>query len=151
MSLLQCDCNVEACVNALKRFTRHQSYPQGMSLGEQDEAEMGIHYSYSWSESDLKRGYSTLGPSYRYPTSTGTEKILQQHRNDMNIESSSTGSKLDSSQPANVDGVDSVASVAGNTSPQAISKLPSVDEATEPYDENYLSSRQERLDSLRKS
>lgn len=139
---------MEACVNALKRFTRHQSYPQGMSLNEQNEAEMGIHYSYSWGESDLKRdlkrGFNTLGPSYRYPASTGTEK----NRIDMNI---ATGSKLDSSQPANVDGVDSMASVADNTSPRLIPKLSSVDEATEPYDENYLSSRQERLDSLRKS
>ena len=144
---------MEACVNALKRFTRHQSYPQGMSLGEQDEAEMGIHYSYSWGESDLKRdlnrGYSTLSSNYRYPASTRTEN-LQQHRNDMNIDSSTTGSELDSSQPLNIDGIDSVASAA-NTSPRSISKLPSVDEAAEQYDENYLTSRQERLDSLRKS
>ena len=94
-----------------------------------------------------------MGPSFRYPASTRTEKnlmSLQQNRNDMNIKSS-TGSTLDSSQPTNIDGVDSVANTAGNTSPRLISKLSSVDETAEPYDENYLSTRQERLDSLRKS
>ena len=124
-----------------------------MSLVEQDEVEQGIHYSYSWGESDLKRGYNTLGPNYRYPTSTRTENnpiSLQQPRNDMNVESSSTGSKLDSSRPANVDGVDDVAGTA-STLPQCRSKLSSVDEAVEQYDENYLTGRQERLDSLRKS
>ena len=106
-----------------------------------------------WGESDLRTDHSTLGSNYQYPASTQVEKnlmSLQQHRNDMNIESSSTDSTLDSSQPLNIDRVDSVASAA-NMSPGSISKLPSVEGAAEQSDENYLTSRQECLDSLRKS
>ena len=148
---------METCVSALKKYTgddsrvkyhRHQSYPQGMNQFEQDEAEQGLHYSSSWSASDLKKGYSTLGPNHRFhpPAKVAEEKNLMspQERNDLNIEPSSASGELDSSRPANSDSVDSMAAAVAALS---MSKLPSVDEASE----DSLTTRQERLDSLRKS
>ena len=99
---------------------------------------------------DLKKGFSTLGSNYRYPAAKkeNNRTSVQQKFNDMNIESSATGNKsLDSSPSASVDTMDSSANVAGLL-PRSVSKLPSVDETA---DENYLTTRQERLDSLRKS
>ena len=121
-----------------------------MSLSEQNEIEQGIPYSNSFSSGDLKKGFSTLGSNYRYPAAKkeNNRTSVQQKFNDMNIESSATGNKsLDSSPSASVDTMDSSANVAGLL-PRSVSKLPSVDETA---DENYLTTRQERLDSLRKS
>lgn len=157
-ALRDCDGNVEACVTALKRYAgddtrvkylRHQSYPQGISQLEQEEAEKGIPYSNSWSASDLKRGYNTIGPNYRYhksakPAAEMNLMSLQHQHSDAGIDSSSTGGELHSSQPPNVDSVDSM---AGAVAAMSLSKLPSVDEASEEY----LTTRQERLDSLKKT
>ena len=122
-----------------------------MSLSEQNEIEEGIHYSNSFSGgSGIKKGFSTLGPNYRYSGAKKENDLtsVRQQFNDMNIESSATGNKsLDSSPSGIVDTMDSTANVAGPLS-RSISKLPSVDETA---DENYLTTRQERLDSLRKS
>ena len=159
--MLQCDGNVEQCVNALKkyagedsriRYTRHQSYPQGVSQLEQDQIEKGIPYSNSWSASDLRKGYRTLGPNHRYhvrpqasaqPATENDLSSTQQHNN-LNSDLSSTGSELDPSRHSGIDSVDSMAGAIANLS---MSKLPSVDEASE----DELTTRQERLDSLRKS
>ena len=162
-TMLQCDGNVEQCVNALKkyagedsriRYTRHQSYPQGISQLEQDQIEKGIPYSNSWSASDLRKGYRTLGPNHRYhdrpqasaqpATENDLSSTQQLQHNNLNSDLSSTGSELDPSRHSGIDSVDSMAGAIANLS---MSKLPSVDEASE----DELTTRQERLDSLRKS
>ena len=147
---------MEACVTALKRYAgddtrvkylRHQNYLQGISQLEQ-EAEKGIPYSNLWSASYLKRGYNMMGPNYRYhksakPVVEKNPMSLQHQHSDAGIDSSSTGGELHSLQPPNVDSVDSV---AGAVAAMSLSKLPSVDEASEEY----LITRQKRLDSLKK-
>lgn len=159
--MLQCDGNVEQCVNALKKYApddnrvkyiRHQSYPQGVSQVEQEEIEKGIPYSNSWSASDLRKRYNTLGPNHKYhlraqasaEPATENHPLSAQPQNDLNTELSLTGSKLNSSRHSSTDSVDSMAGAIASLS---MSKLPSVDEASE----DYLTTRQERLDSLRKS
>lgn len=157
---------MEMCVNALRKYTeyncveerryqRHQSYPQGMSLMEQNEAEKGIPYANSWSASDLRKGYRTLGANYRFQQETNAmtsqmNQLSLQHSN-VDIKSLSAVGRLDSSsRPTSVDSVDSL-SVAGAAATLPRSNLPSVSEISEQqYDQSYPSDRQERLDSLRK-
>ena len=134
---------------AERKYLRHQSYPQGLNQAEQNEAEKGIPYSNSWSASDLRRGkgFNTIG-HYRSSSAKAMEKNQTFSLcNNMNIESSSAGN-LHSSHPATIESVDSMAGAIA-TLPRP--KLQSVDEGTEHYDPQYPTTRQERLDSLRKS
>ena len=160
-AILQCEGNVEQCVSALKKYApddnrvkyiRHQSYPQGMNQVEQEEIEKGIPYSNSWGATNMKKHFHTLGPNHRYhlrsqasaESAAENNPLSAQPQNDLNTELSSTSSKLDSSRHSSTDSVDSM---AGAIAMLSMSKLPSVDETSE----DYLTTRQERLDSLRKS
>ena len=140
----QCDGNVERCVNELKKFTierkytRTMSYPQGMSLSEQQQAESGL--STSWSTNELrKHGTHTLHANYRYHQPKVVNNQIPPKFNDMNKSPSECASSklLEASRP--MDYIDSMA------------EFPAALAQREQYgDRIYPETREERLESLKK-
>jgi len=144
MCLFQCDGNVERCVNELKKFTiekkytRTMSYPQGMTLSDQQRAESGAQLSTSWSANELKRhGTHTLHANYRYHPRQVNNQIPPQ-RNNVNRPPPECGSSElleEASRP-----MDFIDSMAEHPAAQA-----------QQYDDRlYPETREERLESLRK-